>query len=48
MAWTGSEFGESMPNTRTQTNMHLSFTSRNLLAWTYIYAAKLATWGCRS
>ncbi len=35
-----------MPNTHTQTNMHLSVTSRNLLARTlYIRAAKLATWG---
>ncbi len=25
--------------------MHLSLTSRNLLAWTYICAAELATWG---
>ncbi len=36
---------ESMPNTRTQTNMNLSLTSRNLLARTYICAAELATWG---
>ncbi len=32
-------------STRTQTNMHLSLTSRNLLAQTYICAAELATWG---
>ncbi len=45
MAWFESEFEESMPNTRTQTNMHLSFTSHNLLARTYICAAKPANWG---
>ncbi len=39
MAWSGSEFEESMPYTRTQT------TSRNLLLQTYICAAELATWG---
>ncbi len=39
MAWSGSEFEESMPNTRTQT------TSRNLLLQTDICAAELATWG---
>ncbi len=39
MAWSGSEFEESMPNTRTQT------TSRNLLLQAYICAAELATWG---
>ncbi len=27
MAWSGSEFEESMPNTRTQTNMHSGLTS---------------------
>ncbi len=38
MAWSGSEFDESMPNTRTQT------TSCNLLLQTYICVAELATW----
>ncbi len=45
MAWSATKFEESMPNTHTQTNMHLSLTSRNLLAWTYIrtlYAQPLA------
>ncbi len=45
MASPGSKFEESMPNTRTQTTMHLSLTSCNLLLQTYICAAKLATWG---
>ncbi len=36
---------DSMPNTRTQTSMHLSLTSHNLLARTYICVAELATWG---
>ncbi len=46
-AWSESDFEESMPNTHTQTDMHLSLTSRNSLAWTYIHvcAAELATWG---
>ncbi len=39
MAWSGSEFEESMANIRTQT------TSRNLLLQAYICAAELATWG---
>ncbi len=39
MAWSGGEFEEPMPGTRTQT------TSRNLLLQTYICAAELATWG---
>ncbi len=39
MAWPGSEFEESVPNTRTQT------TSRNLLLQMYMCAAELATWG---
>ncbi len=40
MAWSGCEFEESMPSTRTQT------TSRNfILLQTYICAAELATWG---
>ncbi len=39
MAWYGSEFEESMPNTHTQT------TSHNLLLQTYMCAAELATWG---
>ncbi len=39
MAWSGSEFEESMLSTRTQT------TSHNLLLQTYICAAELATWG---
>ncbi len=45
MAWSESEFEESMPNTRTQTNMHLSLISCNLLAQMYICTAELATWG---
>ncbi len=39
IAWSGSEFEQSLPNTRTQT------TSRNLLLQTYICAAELTTWG---
>ncbi len=39
MAWSGSEFEESMTSTRTQT------TSRNLQLQTYTCAAELATWG---
>ncbi len=45
MVWSESEFEESVPYTRTQTNMHLSLTSRNLLARTYICTAELVTWG---
>ncbi len=46
MAWSGSEFEETMAKTRTQT------TSRNLLLQTYIHVhvcaaelAPIATWG---
>ncbi len=37
MAWSESEIEDSVPNTRTQTKMHLS--------WTYIRTAELAIWG---
>ncbi len=45
MAWSGNEFEGSMPNTRTQTTMHLSLTTHNLLDWTDICVDELATWG---
>ncbi len=47
MAWSKSEFEESMPNTRTQTNMYLSLTSHTLLAQTYMCSRTSDLW-CRS